>query len=482
MDSNMLSDAKLVLMQESHDLFMGSLLLVLDILSKAQYANATKLAGALGENQLDINKKTAIISKTFSILTSKFSLLKDSSSELFNLFGKSSENKTVKITVIPAIDIGSVWAKLDKTECDNIWAYLKCIFVGGMGLLAASDSGSVGSVKLEDLVQIARSYKPEYSLEFDEGNARSVIGSLEKVLSYNNKMSNQVYDEFFKSHPDSQLISKREFNPFVGVGSNTDSYGLDDLLKNVDLPSEPAARSSIGVSQVIKLIGVDKMIDMNELSNQLKNMPKEKIDQAIGGIKELLGDADPETSNMIDMMLQDITKELDKDTGDVDPITKLTSIAENVAQNLLPKIDPKKLDMKKVWDTTKKMASGCKDANGKSMFGGPNNPLDMLTGFMERQMGLGGQKSQGAPEQSNSGSTQSNSGSTQSNSGSTQSNSGSAQSKEQIMKECQDMLKSMGMGNVSPDQLKNLPMGDLDKLLGVQPKAKSKGSKAKVSN
>lgn len=181
---------------------------------------------------------------------------------------------------------------------------------------------------------------------------------------------------------------------------------------------------------------------MEDLAKQLKNITKEQIDQATKSIKSLLGDVDEGTSEMIDMMLNDITDELKKDDlSNGNPINNLTKIAECVAHKMMPKIDPNKVDMKKVWNSTRNIANKCHDKDGKPIFDGPNNPLSMATNFLEKQMAY----------------TQYN------NNQSQQSNSNiKPMTEEDYAKECQNLLKQLGLPNISADQLKNL---QLDKIL-----------------
>ena len=136
------------------------------------------------------------------------------------------------------------------------------------------------------------------------------------------------------------------------------------------------------------MLGVDKMLNMEELSKQLKNINKSEIDEATANIKNLLGsNVDENTSDMIGNILNDITDQLKaSDLSNGDPIQNIISIAERVAQNTLPKIDKNKVDIKKVFESTQNLANNYKDKDGKPLmanFGNGVNPLDILSSLMQ---------------------------------------------------------------------------------------------------
>lgn len=410
------NDRKIITMQENHDLFIETLMLLLDILeNKTNYANATKLLQELNETKIDIDRKGSIIKKVFMLVDIYFDLLKSQDKKLFNLYTKQNK-KVVKVTVIPGVDIGAMWDKLEVDDQNRIWEYLKYMYISSSHMVNVSGNEN-------DVVNIDK------------------VNELRLTLTGNEK---EIYNEFWQKFPKNTLVTKvAEFNPFIGVGENKAEYGVNDLLSGPTLLPD---QSAPGIDGITKLLGIDKILNLEDLSKQLKNITKEQIDQATKSIKSLLGDVDENTSEMIDLMLNDITDELKKeDISNGHPIDNLVKIAECVAHKMMPKIDPKKVDMNKVWNSTRNIASKCHDKDGKPIFDGPNNPLSIVTNLMERQMNQMQQKSMNP--RVNLGES---------------SEPQKPMTEDDYAKECQNILKQLGLPNMSVNQLKNLK---LDKLI-----------------
>ena len=408
-ESISVNDKRILAMQENHDLFIASLMLLLDILNNTNYQNATKLLQEFNDTKINIERKGSIIKKVFMLVNIYFDLLKSEDTKIFNLYTKYNA-KVVKVTVIPGIDIGTVWDKLETTDQNKVWKYLKYMYISSSQMV--NESGNENDVVNLDKVNDLRS----------------------TLTSKDNQKD--IYNEFWLKFPNNTLVTKvAEFNPFVGVGENIAEYGVDDLLSGPKLLPD---QSSPGVDGITKLLGIDKILNLEDLSKQLKNITKDQIEQATVSIKSLLGDVDENTSEMIDLMLNDISDELNKeDISGGNPISNLVKIAECVAQKMMPKIDPKKVDMNKVWNSTRNIATKCHDKDGKPIFDGPNNPLSIVTNLMEKQMQWGSKPRQG-------------------------SNTQKQMTEEEYAKECQNMLQQLGLPNVSVDQLKNI---QLDKLV-----------------
>ena len=410
------SVARIMVMQEYHDLFIASLMLLLNILN-GHLENANKLQNALEAGKIDTDKKGLIIRKVYSVLDANFDLLENSDLQLFNLYGKQS-SKDVKVTIIPAIDIGSIWQKLSLDDQKKIWKYLKCMYISTVHMM-----NTVGDDDNNN----------------NNNNSNARIDKLRNTLSGENNVSIEFWEQF----PQSNLVTKESFNPYIGVGENKREYGLNELLSGPKLLPDQTAP---GVEGMAGLLGLDKMVNMEDLSNQLKNISKEQIDQAAQSIKSMLGDVDEGTSGMIDSMLNDITDELaNENMSDGNPINNLVKIAESVAQKMMPKIDSKKVDMRKVWSSTRDIASKCQDKNGNSLFDGPNNPLSIVTSLMEKKMGGSFPKKQDKQDPQDKDDKEHK-----------------QKKEEECAKECQQILKQMGLPDLSTDQLKNL---QIDKLM-----------------
>lgn len=404
-------------MQTYHDTFIASTLLLLKLLSgstkKSVSENSTKLMEAFLHKDIDVEKEGTIIKKVYLVLNENSNTLKAKDSSLFNLKKKDTQtNKIVKITIVPAIDIGASWTTLNDEQQQKIWNYLTLMYTASVRMVCSANSTN-------------------FDLEgFNELDTKTLM------------------DEYWTEFPDTKnaLLIKKEFDPFVGVGSNDENYGVDDIISGPELLADQTAP---GIEGITKMLGIDKMINMEELSEQLKNLSPGDVENAAQSIKQMLGpNVDEGTSEMIDSMLNNITSELKNSPKSDKPIDGVLKIAETVAQTMMPKIDKNKVDMKKVWDQTKNMATNCRDKNGKPIFSEQNNPLAMLTGFMEKQMNMHENK-QNNPN--NSG-------------GQTPSNN---MTDEDYYKECQKMMKDMGMPSISKNDLKNMK---IDEIMGAMPK------------
>ena len=120
---------------QNYDLFMASLLVILDLLRSKNYKNAETLITQLLNDEMD--RKTSIIKKVYMFLDVYYDLLKSNNVKLFDLYTKKIE-KVVKVTIIPGVDIGSVWKKLDETEQATLWSALKQMYVASSLMISGS--------------------------------------------------------------------------------------------------------------------------------------------------------------------------------------------------------------------------------------------------------------------------------------------------------------------------------------------------------
>jgi hypothetical protein len=346
------------MMHKCHEIFLNNIVLLLnDIIeiiptSRPVRKNADKFLDAIRNNSLSVEKISDIIKKIYTVLGANISYLKGKNNKIFTLREFSQKDiKEVKITIVPGIDLEDVYNRYGDEKRILLWVYLNRIFYASVKLLHLVNPTCISNDALLYIKEIENS------------------SDIKDIL--NNNTTN----------------NSSEFNPYVGVGNNTDDFGVENIMSGPDcLPGDKQSPS--GISSMAKLMGIDKMINMEELSQQLKNIDKTEIDAATQNIKQLLGgNIDEGTSDMINLMLNDITDELKKDNvANGDPMDNIIKIADTVAHRMMPKIDPNKVDMKKMFESTKNLASNCKDGKGNNIFNGPNNPLEMLSGMMESQM------------------------------------------------------------------------------------------------
>ncbi len=306
--------------------------------------------------EMSMDGVSGIIKKIFTAISSNYDFFNKKEAKLFQLKTLNDNNKQVTMTIIPGLDMIYSWYCLDTDSRDNLWFYLENMFISG--------------TKMINLV--------------NENEIKNFDTKMLKELNYSRLKKN-----FIEIFPEQEIINvmNLDIDPFLlGVGNNSD-YGIEEMLNTAkDIPNAPDAP---GIGSMAKMLGVDKMFNMGELSKQLKNINKAEIDEATTNIKKLLGsNVDENTSNMIGNILSDITEHLkNEDMGSGDPIQNIINIAEKVAKKTMPKIDKNNIDMNKIFESTQNLANNYKDKDGKPILGGGNNnPLSMLTSLMQNQM------------------------------------------------------------------------------------------------
>lgn len=399
-------------MEKCHDMFIANLMLILGTLQETN-KNASKLIDAFNNDQIDVQKEGTIIKKIHTVLDNHSTLLENKDPQLFNLV-ETTDKKVIKLTIIPAIDIALSWEKINEVQKENIWKYL---------------------TNIKELT---------HNMIYEEFDKNS--NQLVKVDT-----PQTIFTEFKFMFPDSKLLLPDDFNPYIGVGSNDLSFGVTELLSGPEhLPENAQSASGFG-----KLFGIDKLLNTEELMKQLKNLTKEDIDAATQNIKKLLEGTDENTSDVLGLVLNGISEELKKDDITAgNPTNNILKIAEGVATKVMPKINKKKIDVDKMLNSAKNLATKYKDKDGKPLFDEKNNPLNIVTQLMEGQL----KNSRQAGNKKNKNNT-------------TESN-----SEEECIKQCQNIIRQMGLPNMDGQQIKDLNLDELDNMIN------KKKDKTKLKN
>ncbi|ARF09368.1 hypothetical protein Catovirus_2_317 [Catovirus CTV1] len=390
-------------LQKYHDLFVMNITLILNTIiteindNSSVKKNAIIFYQALDNRQFDMTKTSEMIKKVFSVISKNLDLFKNKDSRIFEL-KEMREDREVKVTIIPGIDLYEAYVRFNDTSRNLLWKYLKSLYYSSIKMIYTVN----GSMDPE-ILKIERAIK--------------------KVIS-----ETEIQNDFYEKNPYSKLYRKEDtFNPYIGVGDDTNgNFGVDELSSGPELLGDQTAP---GIGSMASLLGIDKMFNLSQLTDQLKNIDPKEIEAHSESIKKMLGDnVDEGTSEMINMMLHDITDELKKDklSQSQNPVDSIIKIAETVAGKIAPRLDPKKMDMNKIWQSTQNLAKNYTDQKGEKVFNNENNPLTMLTGLMEKQMksakaGVHGKQAQG-----------------------------------EIIKEYQDVMNKMGMGNINLSGLQNM--------------------------
>lgn len=416
-----------------YDLFMMSTMLVLNVVmdlgsadnNNSVVTNSIELYNAIENMQFDMGKTSEMIKKIYIFITKNYQYLKSRDKQLFCVREFKDKiqkiGKQVKVTIIPGIDIDVVYDKLNTDNQNLLWNYVDMLYYS--------------SIKMLSLVK-----------NFSD-NEKELLKLMEEKIS-----EDSIREHFYSRNPNSKIYKKSDtFNPYIGIGENGTGYSVDEMTNDMNLANENSADGTYGVSSMVSLLGIDKMLGIDQLADQLKNIDPKDIEEAGSHIKQLLGNnIDEGTSDMINMMLHDITDEFKKDGlsgSGGNAMENIIKLAGNVANKMLPKIDPKKINVDKIWESTQNLANNCTNQYGDKM-GGKDNPLSMLTNLMTKQMEQAKKGVHGGKIDPN-------------------------QHKE-MMNEYQNAMKKMGMGNINLNDIQNVLNKDLQKNLNTKKKHNKK--------
>lgn len=342
-------------MEEHYKNFITTFYKFIHDLNRYVPSDGTKEALEIYE-KLDTAK---VIFRLYHLLNNNLEKIKNKDETVFN----------TSFILLPNIDLSEFWLKLTKGQKDKLWLYLNILYV-----------------------------------ETD-----ILVNSKQEIIT-----NETISKELVVKEEDSPIVKKDDFDPFVGVGKDGEEFGVDQMYASVPTLEEDRPEG-VGIETIMNLTGIDKMINMDELTSQLKNMNKEDIDNATNSIKAYLGpNVDSKTTDLITDMLMSVSEELKNNNlaNGSNPIATIKNIAETVASKMRPNIEKNNIDISQLISATQAFGNNLKDKNGNPVFGNGNvNPfalLSQLTGNM------------------NSGTV-------------------TEQQQQQYMSQCNDMLQNMGL-------------------------------------
>ena len=322
--------------------FIMNLVMLLKILSDKGYTNANKLLDAINSNSIGIEQETMFVRKVHTVLNANEKFLLNKDDALFYLKNVSN-SRSIKITIIPAIDISEVWRTLSVDEQEYIWQYLRSMYDSATILMNFANTGASASINLPS-----------------------------------------IYRNFVVTFPNATYIPVRDTHLdhiITSIGDNT-IYSLTDLASGPEnLKEDDNDSSSMG--NLMNMFGVDKLLDISTFLTKLKNMSPEDIELATAEFKEMLDGLDAETSELFESVLSDITSEMTKETNftNGNSMDNIMNIAQSVSQTIGPKLANAKFDASKLLDQTEKMAKN----KGIPVKFGNIDPFAMLRKMTEMQ-------------------------------------------------------------------------------------------------
>jgi hypothetical protein len=344
-----------------------------DNLNKLQ-SSSKEFLNSINRGDMTMDGVSGIIKKIFNLLSlnTNYEYLVKNDPRIFQLkITKITKecNKQVTSTIIPGLDMIYSWYSLTESDRKNMWFYLENMFNAGTRMINLVNNDNIKNNNFD----------------------------MALLKEFNYSKIKKAFTDFLEKFPESSVINiyNLDVDPFLGIGVQQDDFGVSDMVvqsqdsNNTGSGSGSGSSSMAGIGSMMKLMGVDKMLDMTELSKQLQNIGKTEIDDATENIKSLLGNnLDEGTTEMIGTILNDITDQLKNgDMSSGNPLEHIMGIAEKVAKNTMPKIDKNKIDMSKILESTNNIANNYRDKDGKPVLSGAANPFSMLSGLLQSQMG-----------------------------------------------------------------------------------------------
>lgn len=223
--------------------------------------------------------------------------------------------------ILPSINLSSLWNRMNPNQKKKIWTYLSML-----------------------LLQTDIFYSADTNNEENNNN-------------------------------DNKQVTTTEFNPYVGVGNSNQNYSINEMLSSIPTIEEDQPMN-IGIDAITKMMGLDKMININEIASKLKNMTDEDRDKATEQLKVAFGaENDPATCNFITSMVNNLTEEVQKGEGD----TSLQKILESMAPKVSASIAENNLNVPQLMQSAKNFAKN-QSPEAAQMFGGID-PFAMLEKF-----------------------------------------------------------------------------------------------------
>jgi hypothetical protein len=176
-----------------------------------------------------------------------------------------------------------------------------------------------------------------------------------------------------------------DIDVIAGVGPTDNNYSVSDVYSGpMVMPGEEESNNAgPGLESVSKMLGVDKMLNLQELSEHLNSMDPEALEQTFGSIESLMGskfdDAQKQTfASMFEHIKEGLTSE---DLSSGSSIENLFKIANKVSEKMRP-------ELKKSGVNINDMITQMQEGN--PMF---NNMLNMMNGtgnVQEMMQNMGG--------------------------------------------------------------------------------------------
>lgn len=224
-----------------------------------------------------------VIKKVYKVLTQYIEFLKNRNVNLFEI--RTPEGKIM--TIIPGLNINLNIILMDDKELDNLWSNIETMFVT--------------CVKMVYLITDESKHLPD---------VLELVNLLEK-----------------------NALKKLQNNFFMGLNTEDENIVNMDQLMSSDIII-PGTEANTGI---LGRFGIDKLMDTENLANEIKKFDDNDINETISTLTSMLGndsDIKDVCSTMVKSVLEDIK---------LNGIENMFNIAERVSGKIGNNIDPEKM-------------------------------------------------------------------------------------------------------------------------------------------
>lgn len=322
------------------------------------FKNHTKLRSVCNELKYGFSSESEydqgrIIKKIYKVITSHIDkFYPNPQRELFTL--KNEEGAI--ITIIPGLDINLVTSMMTDDEIKNLWDYMTVMYISSVSIISLVNEHKKG--KITELLPMMRKKVAE-------------SGVLSRGLGLS--------------------------NPFMGLSSDvisSEKYDIDTLFQNIESIEAPTGDI---IENLFEMSGIEKLVDLKQLNEQLKNVKQEDIEEATRSITKMLGaEEDSDVAEVCESLVEGIVGDmkLNSDKG----IHGMFDTAKKVSKTIGQKIDKNKMGktVDKLASFVKNSESNLKDMKddkgnpiGKEIMEKLKGPLEMAQKMGKNQSGMG---------------------------------------------------------------------------------------------
>jgi len=215
-------------------------------------------------------------------------------------------------------------------------------------------------IKQKDETIFTDQFKPFPGIDFSEIWPKLTDGQKKKSWIYINILYHLAETIIENKEREPQIQQDQaitsSFNPYIGIGEDNPNYGIDELFsgpKDLPISEEDKNKSQLGIGS---LLGMDKMLDINGIKQQLGNMTQDDINTATDNIQNIIGtDNDPNTKNLITNILTNLKDEIKNSESTGKPMEDMMKIVNSIGSKMQPEIQNSNVDMDKLFKGASKM-------------------------------------------------------------------------------------------------------------------------------